>query len=93
MNPNQLAVVSALVGAGGNMGAVLAGFCFYRPIEDPLLPFQVHAAYVMLWALLTPVYYWREHGSMFLAPAVSATNVLESPQKSGEVSEPGDISI
>ena len=40
MNRPQLAVVSALVGAGGNLGAVIAGFCFYRPIDDPLLPFQ-----------------------------------------------------
>merc|ERR1719343_624977 len=47
MNKQQLAVVSALVGAGGNLGAVIAGFCFYKPIDDPLLPFQVHAGYVM----------------------------------------------
>ena len=55
MNKQQLAVVSALVGAGGNLGAVIAGFCFYRPINDPLIPFQVHAGYVMFWALLTPL--------------------------------------
>ena len=30
----HLAVVSALVGAGGNLGAVIAGFCFYKPIQD-----------------------------------------------------------
>ena len=34
MNRQQLAIVSALVGAGGNLGAVIAGFGFYRPIED-----------------------------------------------------------
>ena len=34
MNRKQLAVVSALVGAGGNLGAVIAGFCFYKPIQD-----------------------------------------------------------
>ena len=70
MNKQQLAVVSALVGAGGNLGAVIAGFCFYKPINDPLLPFQVHAGYVMFWALLSPCYYWREHGGMFHGPAV-----------------------
>lgn len=70
MNREQLAVVSALVGAGGNLGAVIAGFCFYRPINDLLLPFQVHAGYVMFWALLTPCYYWHEHGGMFHGPAV-----------------------
>ena len=37
MNRTQLAVVSALVGAGGNLGAVIAGFCFYKPIQDALV--------------------------------------------------------
>jgi len=69
MNKQQLAIVSALVGAGGNLGAVIAGFCFYKAIDDPLLPFQVHAGYVMFWALLTPLYYWKEHGGMFHGPA------------------------
>ena len=69
MNKQELAIVSALVGAGGNLGAVIAGFCFYKTIDDPLLPFQVHAGYVMFWALLTPVYYWKEHGGMFHGPA------------------------
>merc|ERR1719230_1022926 len=41
MNKQQLAIVSALVGAGGNLGAVIAGFCFYKPIDDELLPFKV----------------------------------------------------
>ena len=71
MNKQQLAVVSALVGAGGNLGAVIAGFCFYKPIEDELLPFKVHAVYVMFWALLSPCYYWKEHGGMFHGPAVA----------------------
>ena len=77
MNKQQLAVVSALVGAGGNLGAVIAGFCFYRPINDPLIPFQVHAGYVMFWALLTPCYYWREHGGMFSGSAVTAEAKVE----------------
>lgn len=68
MNRQQLAVVSALVGAGGNLGAVIAGFCFYRPIDDALTPFKVHAAYVMFWALLSPIYYWPELGGMFVGP-------------------------
>merc|ERR1712187_593471 len=68
MNKQQLAIVSALVGAGGNLGAVIAGFCFYKPIEDDLLPFKVHAGYVMFWALLSPLYYWPELGGMFVGP-------------------------
>lgn len=68
MNKQQLAVVSALVGAGGNLGAVIAGFCFYKPIDDALLPFRIHAAYVMFWALLSPCFYWPEYGGMFSGP-------------------------
>ena len=43
--------------------------------SNPLLPFQVHAGYVMFWALLSPCYYWREHGGMFHGPAVDKTSV------------------
>jgi len=83
MNPKQLAVVSALVGAGGNLGAVIAGWAFYRPIEDPLLPFQIHAGYVLFWALLSPLYYWPEHGGMFSGPAAHTlpSGALEKPSK------------
>ncbi len=95
MNKQQLAVVSALVGAGGNLGAVIAGFCFYKPINDPLLPFQVHAGYVMFWALLSPCYYWREHGGMFHGPAVDKmdktsvdkTSVDKTPEPAGKKPE------
>ena len=78
MNKPQLAVVSARVGAGGTLGAVIAGFAFYRPISDPLLPFQVHAAYVLFWTLLTPCYYWKEHGGMFHGPAVESAEKTEN---------------
>ena len=81
MNRPQLAVVSALVGAGGNLGAVIAGFCFYRPIDDPLLPFQVHAGYVMFWALLSPCYYWAEHGGMFHGPAEVKTSEIKAAEE------------
>merc|ERR1711974_420326 len=33
----QMAIVSALVGAGGNLGAVIAGKGIYAPIDDELL--------------------------------------------------------
>jgi len=78
MNKKQLAVVSALVGAGGNLGAVIAGFAFYNPIDHPLTPFKVHSAYVMFWALLSPVYYWPEHGGMFCPPAATEEAKAES---------------
>merc|ERR1719159_1666868 len=66
MNKRQLAIVSALVGAGGNLGAVIAGKGFYANIADELLPFKIHAGYVMFWAVLSPAYYWPHLGGMFV---------------------------
>merc|ERR1719281_552680 len=90
MNRQQLAIVSALVGAGGNLGAVIAGKGIYAPIDDELLPFKIHAGYVMFWALLNPVYYWPHLGGMFSGPknqeACEAKNEIAVPQK--EVDEP-----
>merc|ERR1712014_418342 len=70
MNPKQLACVSALAGAGGNLGAVIALWCFYKPLGpiDTLLPFKAHAGYVMINALLTATYYWPDKGGMFVGP-------------------------
>jgi len=67
MNPQQLACTSALVGAGGNLGAVISLWCFYKPLGpiDTLLPFKVHAAYVIFWALTSPAFYWADKGGMF----------------------------
>jgi len=77
--------VSALVGAGGNLGAVIAGFCIYKPIDDELLPFKVHAGYVMFWCLLCPFYYWPEYGGMFCGPAaIAAEDSAEAAKSSSE---------
>jgi NNP family nitrate/nitrite transporter-like MFS transporter len=74
MKKEQLAMVSALVGAGGNAGAVFAGFAFYKQDwEDTLTPFKLHAGFVISMALLSPLFYWPEYGSMFTAPAVDAS--------------------
>merc|ERR1711966_459335 len=69
MNPKQLAIISACVGAGGNLGAVIALWCFYKPLGpiDTLLPFKVHSAYVLFWALMNVCYYWEDKGGMFKA--------------------------
>lgn len=87
MNRTQLAIVSACVGAGGNLGAVIAGKAFYGTINDELLPFKVHAAYVMFWALLSPLYYWPELGGMFVGPKVqeSEGKKLEEPEAPTDV--------
>merc|ERR1719198_960022 len=69
MNPKQLAIISACVGAGGNLGAVIALWCFYKPLGpiDTLLPFKVHAGYVLFWAMMNVCYYWEDKGGMFKA--------------------------
>merc|ERR1711990_119587 len=72
MKPEQLACVSALVGAGGNAGAVFAGFAFYKQDWEPsmgqdatLTPFKLHALYVVATALMNPAYSWSHLGSMW----------------------------
>merc|ERR1712100_409037 len=72
MKPEQLACVSALVGAGGNAGGVFAGFAFYKQDwDDTLTPFKLHAGFVISMAVLSPLFYWPEYGSMFTAPSAS----------------------
>jgi len=67
MNPKQLACTSALVGAGGNLGAVIALWAFYKPLGpiNTLLPFKVHGIYVLVLALTSPAFYWKDKGGMF----------------------------
>lgn len=77
-------MVSALVGAGGNAGAVFAGFVFYKQdFEDPLTPYKLHASFVLCMAILTPLFYWPEYGSMFSAPAISESRTIRD-QKSAQ---------
>lgn len=95
MKPDQLAVVSAVVGAGGNLGAVIAGVGFYQPIHDALLPFQVHAGYVLFWALLSPLCYWPDKGGMFQAPkalpAASKSSIPSSEETASTVATCADV--
>jgi NNP family nitrate/nitrite transporter-like MFS transporter len=65
MIPQEVAVVAAMVGAGGTLGAVIATWSFYKYIEDDLLPFKLHACYVMFWALSCFLMRWETMGSMF----------------------------
>jgi len=66
MIPQHLAIVSAVVGAGGTAGAVIALNLFYRPewVSDPLDQFKWHAAYVLFFALSVPLMRWDSMGSM-----------------------------
>jgi NNP family nitrate/nitrite transporter-like MFS transporter len=81
MKPEQLACVSALVGAGGNAGAVFAGFAFYKQDwEDTLTPFKLHALSVVVTALMSPLYYWPKYGGMFCPPAITEGKDPDSPK-------------
>merc|ERR1711939_1030218 len=81
MKPEQLACVSALVGAGGNAGAGFAGFAFYKQDwEDTLTPFKLHALYVIVTALMNPLYYWPKYGSMFSPPVEGDKEGAPSPK-------------
>merc|ERR1719192_3326069 len=68
MIPQDLAIVSAVVGAGGTLGAVIATWSFYKSIQDVLLPFKLHACYVMFWALTVLPMRWDHLGSMWWRP-------------------------
>merc|ERR1719281_1168927 len=81
MKKEQLAMVSALVGAGGNAGAVFAGFAFYKQNwEDTLTPFKLRALSVIFTALLSPLYYWPKYGGMFCPPAITEGKDADSPK-------------
>merc|ERR1711972_1306510 len=83
MIPQKLAIVSAVVGAGGTLGAVIATWSFYKFVEDTLLPFKLHAGYVMFWALTTCAMRWDHLGSMFWRPK----DMLDSPAAPAEESK------
>jgi len=82
MIPEQLPVVSAMVGAGGTLGAVIATRLCYMTTEDELLPFRLNAAYVLFWAMTTFFMRWEKLGSMFGGPKnLSAPKPLKVESK------------
>jgi hypothetical protein len=75
--------VSALVGAGGNAGAVFAGFAFYKQNwDDTLTPFKLHALYVIVTALMNPFYSWPHLGNMWSAATITEADGKESEGES-----------
>ncbi|CAK0790337.1 unnamed protein product [Prorocentrum cordatum] len=90
MIPQHLGPVSAMVGAGGNLGAVIATQLFYiqMKVDDDLIPYRVHAGCVLFWALMTVFLYWSdERGSMFTKGMAKNTEVegAAPSQESAEV--------
>lgn len=75
MIPSDLAAVSAMVGAGGTLGAVVATWGFYKYVEDTLFSFKLHAAYVLFWAMTCFLMRWDHLGSMFGQGTDTASNV------------------
>merc|ERR1719161_2840129 len=67
MIPTELAIVSAVVGAGGTLGAVIATWAFYKNF-DTFTSLKLHSAYVMFWALTCFLMRWEHLGSMFGSP-------------------------
>lgn len=65
MIPEESAAVSAIVGAGGTLGAIITTRLCYVAVDDALLPFQLHAGYVMFWACTCFCMKWDHLGSMY----------------------------
>lgn len=74
MIPEELPVVSAMVGAGGTLGAPLALNIFFGNFDN-FVSFKLYAGYVMFWALTVLLMRWDKHGSMFSGPTVDAQGV------------------
>merc|ERR1719502_500407 len=77
MIPSELAVVSAVVGAGGTLGAVIATWSFYKNF-DTFTSLKLHGAYVMFWALTCFLMRWDHLGSMFGGPRVSESSAEDT---------------
>ena len=95
MIPTELAIVSAMVGAGGTLGAVIATRLCYMTTEDDLLPFQLHAGYVMFWALTCFLMKWDHMGSMFGGPseACAQKEYQEQSATTGGVEAPTTVGV
>merc|ERR1712014_318398 len=83
MIPTELAVVSAVVGAGGTLGAVIATWSFYKNF-DTFTSLKLHGAYVMFWALTCFLMKWDHLGSMFGNPPEDATTVAAAEAKGSQ---------
>jgi len=64
MIPQELPVVSAMVGAGGTLGAPIALNTFFRFLDN-FTALKWYSVYVMFWALTVPFMRWETMGSMF----------------------------
>merc|ERR1711987_7162 len=79
MIPEELAVVSAVVGAGGTLGAVIATWSSYK----------LHAAYIIFWALTCFLMKWDHLGSMFGGPKIQGLG--ETPKAEDPKTEATEV--
>jgi len=71
VQPNNLGIVSAITGAGGNLFAALLQALFYKNISDFLLPFKLHAMFVFFGAFLTICISFENQGSLLFKPTLA----------------------
>lgn len=99
MQPQNLGVVSGVVGAGGTAGGVICTASFYGPDTHPLTSLKLHAAYIAVAALTCFLLHWPQFGSMFTAPTVAedksagmssdkAAELAETENKADAAAEP-----
>jgi len=85
MFPKHLAVVSALVGAGGTLGGILASATIYRFAENDSRAMQYHSFYVLFWSLTVFALKWDHLGSMWHVAPPKPTGTSESSETKGPV--------
>jgi nitrate/nitrite transporter NarK len=73
MIPQEVPVVSAMVGAAGTLGALIATRLCYMTTEDDLLPFKLHSIYVLISAVSVIPMRWQNMGWMFGGAKVRAS--------------------
>jgi len=69
--PENIGIVSAITGAGGNLFAAVIQALFYKSIPDYLLPFKLHAIFVFFGAFLTFVLSFDLQGSLLFRPKLA----------------------
>lgn len=85
MIPQDVAVVSAVVGAGGTLGSVIALGVIYNNTADDATGMMWHSVYIVFWALTVFGMQWEEHGSMFRG---SKQGQSSQPEKTQSVDQP-----
>lgn len=86
VDPTNLGAVSGIVGAGGNVGAVLGGLLINSNVEFGIADgFRNLGFIVMASSLLIALLWWPQYGSMFTKPTIASGKVLDDDEE--EISE------